>query len=975
MTVPARFADLERRTGLLDAAGYLDRHLPAAADPQRAAELAPEVLEASAPALLERWTSHGEQATRIAVALCGAAPFLAPHLIRHPEWLACLVADDLEQPRGREAFAERLAGAVHGVADAGIAGALRAFKYYELGRLTLRDLWADADDPSSTEAVLAELAHLADVLLDRAWRCALARVGCRQGPPRWAGPDGATVTPRFVVLGLGKLGGEELNYSSDVDLIYVLEELPCAAGPAGLSPAEYFGRAAREFSRLVSQPTPHGFLYRIDLDLRPEGQSGPLVVPSSMLAEYYDAWAATWEKAAFMKARPVAGDERFGWQLIRSLDPMIYRSSMDYAAVEAIRAMKDRIEHEAERRDATFNVKVGTGGIRDVEFVAQALQLLHGGRIPQVRGRSTQRALIALAQVGVLPAGQVDDLRRAYAFLRRAENRLQMVGERQTHRLPDEVADLHHLARALGYLGETPEAFAAALAAHRRRIGEIFTSLFSADGTVRVLDLFQRNAPQLLAQPATRTQIEELAARFARAIAASPDAERATNNLDRFIRGVGARRFYYGLLLDRPELVERLAGLFAASEYLSGYLATHPRLIEPIFSDPTVLVLGPPELQEALARIRADLAGADGSDEPELDLAALRQFHNRELVNVGLLDLAEKVSLRQVETGLTDLAEACIDAALALARRELGKRAALPPAAAQGAFLVVGMGKLASRELTYGSDLDVIFLYDVPGRDEAALLEAQEYYVRLAQKLIWALQTVTQDGSCYQIDARLRPSGNQGLLVSALASYARYHAAGAQVWERQALLRARPIAGDRALAAAFEALRREILAQPLPEQAAAEIRHVRQRMEAELAREGGPRRDFKLGRGGLLDIESVVQFLQLRHGATQPTLLDVEPIAVQLARLGGLGLLADTAILQAGWTFLQRLSSRLRIIENRSISDLDEERGDLEGVARRLGYTSPGRAGGARRALLEDYRRHTTAIRAIYDRVLGPPAA
>ena len=441
-------------------------------------------------------------------------------------------------------------------------------------------------------------------------------------------------------------------------------------------------------------------------------------------------------------------------------------------------------------------------------------------------------------------------------------------------------------------------------------------------------------------------------------------------NFDRFIRAIGARSFYYGLLVDRPELVPRLAGLFATSEYLSGYIATHPRLIEPIFDDPNVLVLSRDELRAALERIRRDLAAATQADAVERELNALRRFHHRELVNIVLLDLAEKITPAQADRGLTDLAEVCVEGALRLARGELERRGTVP---AHGEFLVVGMGKLASRELTYGSDLDLIFLYDVAGGDDGSQLAAQEYYVRLAQKLIWGLQTHTDDGRCYQIDARLRPSGNQGMLVSSLESFSSYHATGAQVWERQALLRARPIAGGARLAEAFVALRGEILTRPLPADVAREIHRIRGRMETELAHETDRRRDFKTGRGGMLDIESIVQFLQLSHGGEYPQLLAIDTIAGHLARLARLGLLApaDADTLQRGWDFLHRLSSRLRIVENRSMSDLDEERGDLEGLARLLGYASPQRAGGARRALLADYRRHTGNVRAVYNKILG----
>jgi glutamate-ammonia-ligase adenylyltransferase len=980
VTESEQFEQLERGLRLPGLAAHLERHLRSAADPTRGAQLAADVLAAVGGTLKPVWSARGDIAVRVLATLCGAAPFLAPFLIRNPAWLARLAADDLDRQRSADAYSERLADALRGAHASATGERLRQFKYYQLARITVRDLWSAPVDIVATEAVLAELSNLADAVLAGALAHAAAHAADGAGPPQWRLPDGRSATPGFCVLGMGKLGGEELNYSSDVDLIYVLESLPEAPvdGPGGISPDEFYTRVAREFGRLVSEPTRDGFLYRIDLDLRPEGQSGPLVVPSDMLADYYDVRAATWEKAAFMKARPVAGDRAFGWRVIRALDPMIYRSAMDYGGVAAIKAMKEQIERAEGRAAATFNVKVGAGGIRDVEFVAQALQLLHGGRIPEVRGPSTQRTLKALAQVGVLGRAQCDDLLAAYAFLRRVENRLQMEGERQTHRLPAELGSRTRLARAMGFLeaeaaegspGTPVERFEAVLAGHRQWIRASFTDLFAESGSDRLLELFQRHVPRLLAQPVTRGQIEQLASQFARAIDATADPERAMNNLDRFIRGIGSRAFYYGLLLDRPELIERLAAVFAASEYLSGFMATHPRLIEPIFSDPNVLVLSKAELQAALAAIRGDLAADGRPDDSERELDALRLFHHRELVNIGLLDLTEKIAPDEADAGLTDLAEVCVDAALALARTELARRGAQ----AEGEFLVVGMGKLASRELTYGSDLDVIFLYHVDGADHVALLEAQEHYVKLAQKLIWALQTRTAAGLCYQIDARLRPSGNQGMLVSALEGLAAYHAGSAQVWERQALLRARPIAGGERLAEAFVALRREILTRPLPDDVGGEIHRIRLRMERELAQETSRRRDFKTGRGGMLDIESIVQFLQLRHGCEHPELFEVGTVAAQLVRLAGVGALsaADAETLQCGWEFLHRLSSRLRIVQNRSISDLDEERGDLDSLAVRLGYISAQRAGGDRRALLEDYRRHTGAIRAVYDRILG----
>lgn len=977
--------ELEAKAGLPGLAALLAEELSRVAEPLVAARLAPGVFEACAAAEAARlrrvWADNPLWLTRIVARLCGAAPFLVPFLVRHPGWALQLAEEDLSIQRTSADYHRRLGEWLGPGSLSDRFRVLRQFKYYELARITVRDLSPELVAPENVGAILAELSHLADALLAEALALAAARIGAAVGPPLWRDSSGAQHRLSFTVLGLGKLGALELNYSSDVDLVYVFGPAPEPAaqefgdGPGGLAPIEYFTRQAREFGRIVSEPSEDGFLYRVDLDLRPEGKRGELVVSAEMLVRYYELWAATWEKAAFMKARPVAGDLSFGWRTVRSIDPMIYRSAMDFGGVAAIRTMKEQIEQAKGRSAEGFNVKIGAGGIRDVEFVAQALQMLHGGRIRELRVRSAQDVVTALAQVGVLPRRAAAELLAAYRFLRRTENRIQMQAERQLYRLPTERSQTERLARSLGFLdGDVVAAFEDALNGHRQRVREIFSSLFDRGGVDRVLDLFAQNAPHLLAGPGTRGLIEPLAESFAHAVEASADPERAMNNLGRFVRGVGSRRFYYELLVDRPELVPRLTALFAASEYFSAYLARHPKLIEPIFADPNVLLLTRAQLAEDLAGIRRELRSEGERDDVELALDALRLFHHRALINVGLLDIGERVSVAEAEQSLTDIAEVCVDGALEIARREMSRRAqATPDPASRGQFLVVGMGKLASRELNYGSDLDVIFLYDVEQAGDDALLQGQEYFVRLAQKLIWALRARTTEGFCYDIDARLRPSGNQGLLVTSLASFDDYHATSAQVWERQALLRARPVAGSERLAEAFEERRRRILGRPLPEDFRAEIHRIRLRVESELAREDAGHHDFKIGRGGMNDVESVVQCLVLAHGSAHPELFAVQRLDRQIDRIEALGLLGagEAATLRDGWRFLERMSSRLRVVENRSISDLDEERGDLESLARRLGYTSPQRAGGAHRALLDDYRRHTEAIRRVYLGVLG----
>lgn len=945
----------------------LGERLAAAPDPERAARLAESLLEAAQDALGAAIAAHPDGLARALASLCGVAPFLAQIVRRHPSWLAELAADDLAAPLDAQALAAELARA--GGPEAALA--LRRAKYRALARIVVRDCELPLARSGET---LADLTRLAEALLDRALAIAHARVAERLGPPRWRDAGGAERDAAFCVLGLGKLGGEELNFSSDVDLIYVYEHLADVhSGPQERAPLDWFLRLGQELQALVAADTEERFLYRVDLDLRPEGPAGPMAISDAMLAEYYENAADHWEKVAFMKARPVAGDLELGWRVVRQIHPMIYRAAMDTAGVARIRSWKRRVGAERGTGGDGFDVKLDPGGIRDVEFVAQALQLLHGGRIPQLRDRSTQRALARLAEVKVLPGETAEALLGAYRFLRRLENRIQMEDERQTHALPQAPAARLRIARAMGFRGDDAVAAFERALAEQRRIVEDFDAAFHTETSGEaIVALFARHQPRLLANPETRSLMEALAAHFARAIEVSADPALATNNLDRFVQAIGSRRFYYELLIDRPELVDRLVALFAGSRFLSALLAQHPRLIEPLFADPNVLLLSPSQLRADFAALRASLGPAEPPDF-ELDLDALRLFHHKQVLNVGLLDVDARIDRAETEGALTDLAEATLEAALAVARREVARVRPPSPVAAAARFVVIGMGKLASRELTYGSDLDLVFLYEMDSTDPSDRMEAQEHCVRVAQRLISALETPTANGACYEIDSRLRPSGNQGALVTSIAGVREHYETAAMLWERQALLRARAVAGDARAAAAFESLRREQLLRPLPEGARAEIHRIRTRMEQELAAETATHRDLKRGRGGLLDVEAVVSWLQLRHAPEHPELLEVDRTERTIGKLAAAGALsgAHARTLTEGWEFLERLASRLRVVENRSISDLDAERGDLDGLARRLGYTGGAREASARRALLDDYARHTDAIRRVYEAVIG----
>lgn len=979
---PTSYAARFDAPGGLDATGCawlkdLARALDDAPVVDQARVHAAKVLDATdAGALLSRAEAQPEKLARILLALCGIAPFFANILVRHPKLLIDLLDADLSSHPSPLDLEQRLDALLDEPGPVAPAERLRVFKYRELARITVRDCSADWVPLARSEVTLLDLSQLADVILARAMGMAEERVAGQMDPPRYIDPDGNEQPLRFCVLGLGKLGAGELNYSSDVDLVYLCDAVPPDASLLGSEPMVYFNRLAQEFGNLVSANLVEGFLYRVDLELRPHGTQGALVVTDDALVSYYESWAQTWEKAAFVKARPVAGAVSLGWHAILSAAPAIYDANMNYRIADGISSLKSKIQSVRGEKSDGFNVKIDPGGIRDVEFIAQVLQLLHGARIPQLRDRSTQGALRNLEAVGLLDPETAVELHETYLFLRRVENRLQMEGERQVHRVPSSEQDMRRLARAMNFLAEdAPARLQREIDRRRKFLRGLVTDSVGEGNLERVKEQFERAVPELFEFDLMRGLIEELIRRFATGIDECADPDRALNNLDRFLGGTGKRHFYFELLVDRPELVPRLTALFGASNFLTNYLARYPRLIEPLFQDPDILLFNRQQLVTDYAAVFAELSEDSESrprDDLEHQLDALRLFHHRHTFNVALVDLAKKSQRFETEFALSEIAEVCIEQALKISEQQLAaSRSDAASISQQGEFLVVAMGKLASRELTYGSDLDLIFIYE---RAEGATITeaaAQDYYVRLAQRFISALQTPTALGTCYEVDARLRPSGNQGLLVCSLQAYLRYHAERAATWERQALLRARPIAGSEELAEHYAVLREDILTKPNPENLGREIHRLRSRMEEELANETTQHRDYKTGRGGALDIECAVQYLQLLHGSDYPELLAVATLDNQRGNLQRLRLIdSQTArTLKEGWEFLQELGSRLRIVENRSISSLDVEHSGLDAIARQLGYTDSG--GGARRALQQDYRDITERIRGVYLEILG----
>jgi glutamate-ammonia-ligase adenylyltransferase len=955
--------------------------------------------------LLETGTAPGDDESLAALLrVLGGSPAIAAALVAEGPGWRTLFATVLDVPV-RDAAAHRAALAVAGVGGPlvreDLQAVLRRYRRRELVRIGGRDLLGLA----TVDDTVREISVFADAVIEGAVASVRARLAAQWGEA-WALDARGLRPAAFTVLGMGKLGGEELNYSSDIDLVYVYEADGDQAD--GRTLAQFFTRLAEEATRALREVTADGFVFRVDLRLRPGGGEGPVAVSLAAALSYYETWGDTWERAAWLKARPVAGDRELGERLLAELEPFVYRRFLDYGTIEDLKAMKRKVDASFRDPDAArLDVKLGRGGIREVEFLVQAQQLVHGGKESRLRRRGTLPALAALAEGGYVPHGQAADLTAAYRFLRDVEHKLQVVQERQTQRIPDAPESVLALARRCGFFGADPAGdFWAAHAEHTGRVRAAFDALFHGAEEARRRD----EDPELaaLADPAepeerifwrlSRLGFRDLESAFAdlrllrdgpvhapasarrrqalaalapallREIARSADPDRALHHLATFISTVGARSSYLHLLLENPGVMQLLVRLFATSAFLSAFFLRHPELLDSLVRADLV------RLERSVADLEADLTArlaAAGDLETELD--ALRRFRHEEFLRVGVHDIQGSLGLEAVGRQLTALAEVCLRAALALARREVLRRTGLPAEPPTEGLAVIAMGKLGAEDLGYASDLDIIFVYD-PG-DAAwwdGRIPSHELFTRIAQRAISALQTPTREGMAYRIDTRLRPSGNQGPLVSSLDAFAAYHEQSAAVWERQALIKARVVAGPLALRARLEAVVSAfVYGRGFTSAEVAEVAEMRERIERE---RGAGTAHIKTGRGGLVDVEFLVQMLQLRHGHSDPS-LRVRGTGAALGALGRAGFLAaaDADALIAGYEFLRAVESRLRLERDQPAEAIDEDPEGLRALARRLGYEGSDDAAVA--GLVADHRRHRETIRAIYDRLFADAIA
>jgi len=865
---------------------------------------------------------------------------------RQPELLA---------PAGLERFRASADAATRGSmldlpADEGrCMSILRRFRHAEAVRLVFRDV-NGLDDIDET---LASTSALYETLLSAALRWSEHSLHARFGRPR----DAAGVEQRMVVVGFGKLGGNELNFSSDIDLILAYASGGDTDGTRSLDNGEYFIREARQLVRLLAEPTVDGICARVDLRLRPFGNAGRLALPFAAMEQYYQREGRDWERYAWIKARPVAGDRAAGRELQDMLRPFVYRRYLDYTAFAGLREMKSLIDAEVARKDLAGNLKLGPGGIREIEFVVQLTQMIRGGRDPALRVRGLLPALRACEARGYIPTARAKLLRAAYLFLRRVENRVQMLRDAQTHDIPDDELSRERLALGLDY--PSWDALAVELAAHRAAVSAEFAAVLvpeagqtatapvadvelwaaARDGSLSAATLeasgFAGGADaveQLTKLPqaaAVRSmsarsgeRLERLMPQLIGAARASASPSASLLRMVRLVQAVARRSSYLALLDEQPNARRRVAGVFSDSAFLAERVIAQPLLLDDVL-DPRIDQL-PLKRADISAEIARTLGTLDERD-AERELERLNEFRSSIAFRLGLAFNDGRADAPATARRLAGLAEAIVAAVLALATRELTAQHGRLPGDG-GGFAVLGYGSLGGEELGFASDLDLVFVYD--GKlanamsDGARPVDGTRWYQRLAQRVMHWLSAQTHAGKLYDVDTRLRPDGSKGLLVASVDAFEAYQRDRAWTWEHQALLRARPVAGDARLGGVLGGIRRDILCTPRDgTRVIAEVSAMRRRWRSERDRSDALRLDLKQGAGALIDIEFLLQGMVLAHAAEHPTILDTTASSTLIDALRSVGLFtqlqADTLhvahadLLQMGLACTLDLRSRI----------------------------------------------------------------
>jgi len=1008
---------------------------------------------AQVPQLLEQQARGLEDLTHI---FC-TSQFYSDLLAGYPEDVDVVYGPLRPSPTHDELFTTLQADVDARSDDAGVLRAFRRYRQRQHLRIGVNDIIRDRPLVEITR----DLSRVAEAAIEVGLRIAVRNLGNRFGLP--VQPDGSA--SRCAVFAFGKLGGTELNYSSDIDLMVVFDGDGLTQGRrSGISNDEFWTRVVAELVRLLSANTDRGQAYRVDMRLRPEGQRGPLARSLSSTIAYYDTHGRTWERQALIKVRPIAGDRALGDDFLRAIEGFVWRKYLSFSEINEIKAMKRRIEHKAtDAGDSDRDVKTGRGGIRDVEFTIQFLQLLNGGDLPAVRQRGTLDAMLALETAGCLTDQEYRALDDSYHFLRKTEHRLQLLFDWQTHRLPEQPEEVRKLALRMGYkenvefsgrapefrsrvdsgesrspaspqrhspldeppiapslqtrdlllepldqflhdyleksrrnrtildhilhqtfegseqgaepetdlvLSPDPDESAVCLALDRYRFKDV-------TGAYRNLMLLAQEAGRFLSTRRCRHFLASIAPQLLRAVAETPDPDLTLVNLEQVTASLGAKAVLWELFSFLPASLKLYVDLCSNSQFLSQILINNPGMIDDLLDS---LVLNQPRsLEELKLELRELLRGAE---RPEVIEPILRSFQDKELLRIGMRDLLGKDDIRATSAALSDLAEALL-ADIAARQEPLltdrygvpmlvgGVRAGLPCR-----YLILALGKLGGREMSYHSDLDLVIVYEGDGTsdrlpDAAAgspinRVDNFHFFTELAQRIIKAASQPGPLGRLYAVDMRLRPTGKSGSLVIPLAEFARYYdGPAAMIWERQSLSRARFVHGDAAFANnVLHAVHRAVHGIAWRPEIIDDIRAMRERLQA-----SATPRNLKRCAGGMIDIEFLVQMFQIKYGEAKPDVLRTNAWDA-LEALAEIGLLSDVEAetLKKCYSFMRSIESRLRIMTNRPLAEHPGEPEELEKFARRLGIDAP--AGEAGKRFLENMAENARQVRSLFDRIL-----
>ena len=761
---------------------------------------------------------------------------------------------------------------------------LRRLRQRAIARIAARDLAGQAD----LAEVVEGMSLLAELAIATALEVGEAALVARYGVPRNAQGE----RQRLIVVGMGKLGGRELNVSSDIDLIFVYPEDgetgEMSDGSRPISNFEFFTRLGKHLINALADVTEDGQVFRVDMRLRPNGDSGPLVSSFDMLENYFYTQGREWERYAWIKARPLTGERWDALEAIRR--PFVFRKYLDFGAIDAMRGLHAQIRREVARKDMTDNVKLGPGGIREIEFIAQAFQLIRGGRDVALQAKPTLEVLKRLVDRNQLGLEAVVELSAAYRFLRRLEHRLQYRDDAQTHLLPADPQDQERVAQAMGFTGYA--SLLVELDDHRQNVARHFEAVFAdpnapdhaLDAVWSAADAGEEQAAALARvgfdgtaglaarlaairggsryqgmSAQAKGRFDALVPRLVEAAATAPDPDAALSRLLDLLEAVGRRSAYLALLLQYPHALAQLAQIAGASSWAADYLLHHPVLLDELL-DPRLLHMAPdwPQFRQQLVE---ETDAREPDTEAQMDV--LRETHHAQVFRLVAQDVAGLLTVERLSDHLSELADGIVDRAIVLAWRKLLTKHRDTPA-----FAVIGYGKLGGKELGYASDLDLVYLFDDPDPD------AGRTYAKLGTRLNTWLSLRTAAGILYDTDLRLRPNGDAGLVACSLEAFRKYQFESAWLWEHQALTRARCVAGDPAIGAAFERIRCEILCQRRDRaRLREEVLAMRQKMSDNLANRGDAALfDLKHDPGGLVDVEFIVQYLVLAHACDHPQL-------------------------------------------------------------------------------------------------------